>query len=113
MEAYQAMTADTESCPTGRSTQRVRRHRERRRNRHSLFTVEVPQTAIDAAIGRGLLDPASLYEPWVLIQACYANMLSDAALNWLVRNEVIRNEQRADAAAILRSISGWLERLRP
>jgi hypothetical protein len=94
------------------NTLRVRRHRERRRKRHSLFTVEVPQSAIEAAIERGLLERASRTEPWVLIQACYASMLSDAALNWLVRNRIIGNEQRADAAAILRNISNWLERAR-
>jgi hypothetical protein len=95
------------------STLRVRRYRERRRKRHSLFTVEVPQSAIEAAIERGLLvEHASRTEPWVLIQACYASMLSDAALNWLVRNGIIRSEQRGDAAAILRNISNWLERAR-
>jgi hypothetical protein len=82
------------------NTLRVRRHRERRRNRHSLFTVEVPQSAIEAAIERGLLGPESRAEPWVLIQACYASLLSDAALNWLVRNGKIKTEQRADAATI-------------
>jgi hypothetical protein len=99
--------------PVRASTLRVRRHRARRRTRHSLITVEVPEAAIEAAIERGLFDPGSRAEPWVLIQACYATMLSDAALNWLIRNGVIRSEQRADAATILRSISGWLERARP
>ena len=91
------------------NTLRVRRHRQRRRKRVSLFTVEVPQSVIEAAIGRGLLEPGSRAEPWVLIQACYASMLSDAALNWLVQNGVIRSEQRGDAGAILRNISRWLE----
>ena len=113
MEAYQAMTAATEPCPTRRSTERVRRHRERRRNRHSLFTVEVPQSVIDAAIERQLLKPGKRDEAWEVIQACHASLLSDKALDWLIRNGVIRNEQRADAAAILRNISSWLERVRP
>jgi hypothetical protein len=94
------------------NTLRVRRHRERRRKRHSLFTVEVPQSVIEAASERGLLEPGSRAEAWVLIQACYASMLSDAALNWLIRNGVIRSEQHADAATILRNISNWLERAR-
>jgi len=94
------------------NTLRVRRHRERRRKRHSLFTVEVPQSVIEAASERGLLEPGSRAEAWVLIQACYASMLSDAALNCLIRNGVIRSEQRADAATILRNISNWLERAR-
>jgi hypothetical protein len=91
------------------NTLRVRRHRERRRNRHALLTVEVPQSVIDATIERGLLEPGGCAEAWVLIQACYASMLSDAALNWLIRNGIIRSEQRGNAGAILRNISRWLE----
>ncbi len=51
-------------------------------------------------------------EPWAVIQACYAAQLSDATLNWLIDSGVITAEQRADAVAILRSISNWLERAR-
>jgi hypothetical protein len=32
------------------------------------------------------------------------------ALNWLTANGVIATEERANAAAILRGISDWLER---
>jgi hypothetical protein len=93
------------------NTLRVRRHRERRRRRVALFTIEVPQSVIEAAIERGLLEPGRPADQWVLIQACYASMLSDKALEWLIRTGVIRIEQRADAAALLRSISNWLERV--
>jgi hypothetical protein len=51
-------------------------------------------------------------EPWAVVQACYAAQLSDATLNLLIKSCVITAEQRADAVAILRSISNWLERAR-
>jgi hypothetical protein len=41
----------------------------------------------------------------------YACHLSDAALQWLVNNHVIKPEQRGDAGSILRSISIWLEQM--
>jgi hypothetical protein len=92
------------------STLRVRRHRERRRQRMRVLTVEMPEPAIEAAVARGLLKPEDRTEAWPVIQSVYAAQFSDAALDWLVRNEVIKGDQRADAAAILRSISAWLER---
>jgi len=97
--------------PPNFSTERVRRRRERRRNGYCLFTVEVPQNVIDAAIKRGLLDAEDCKTAWKVIQACSASMLSDKAIEWLVRNRVIKSEQRADAVDILRGISIWLERL--
>ncbi len=45
-----------------------------------------------------------------MIQACYAAQLSDAALDWLLRKEILAREQRSDAGAILRAIGAWLER---
>ena len=49
---------DVENVPEPRlaspSTLRVRLHRERRRERLRLLTLEMPETAIDAAIARGL-----------------------------------------------------------
>ena len=104
------MTADTEPCPTGRSTQRVRRHRERRRHGLRLLTVAVPETVIEGAVARGLLASDDGAQPWSVIQGCYASLLSDAALAWLIDNGVIAREQRGDAGIILRSINGWLER---
>jgi hypothetical protein len=47
---------------------------------------------------------------WSVIQGCYAALLSDSALDWLVNGGVIAREQRSDAASILRRISDWLER---
>ncbi len=91
------------------STQRVRQHRERRRNRLRLMTVQMPEAAIEHAISRGLLKPEDRSKPWPVIQACYASWLSDTAMQWLIRNGVINDKERGDAAAILRRISNWLE----
>ena len=100
----------TEPRLTRPSTQRVRRHRDRRRERLRLLTLEMPETAIDAAIARGFLKPEDSTQAWSVIQSVYANQLSDRALNWLTDNAVITAEQRTNAAAILRCISNRLER---
>ena len=92
------------------STERVRQHRERRRNGLRLMTVAMPEANIEHAITRGLLKPEDRTKPWPVIQACYASSLSDKAIQWLIRNGVINGNERGDAAAILRSISKWLER---
>jgi hypothetical protein len=59
--ALQSMTttgADTHVEPrVSASTQRVRLHRERRRKSLRLLMLEMPETAIDAAIARGFLKP--------------------------------------------------------
>jgi hypothetical protein len=95
--------------PVHPSTPRVRRHRERRRDGLRLFTVTIPETVIENAITRGLLAAEDRAEPWPVIQGCYAAQLSDAALDWLAKGGVITDEQRGDAAAIIRGISTWLE----
>ena len=91
------------------STLRARRHRERRRERLRLFTVEVPEDLIEEALDRDLLKPDDRADWWAVIQACYAVQLSDVALNWLTNGGMITREQRGDAVAILHSISAWLE----
>ena len=93
------------------STLRVRRHRERRREGLFSLTVEMSKAGIEDAIARGMLKPD--YDAWDVLDAWYADHLSDAALEWLVSNKVITREQRNDAIAILRSISDWLERAGP
>ena len=86
----------------------MRRHRERRREGICCFTVEMPKADIEDAIARGVLK--SDYDAWNVLDAYYADHLSDAALEWLVANKVIKHEDRSDARAILCSISDWLER---
>ena len=105
-----AIECTAEHRAVSASTLRVRRHRERRRERVRLFTVEVPEAVIDEAIARGLLKPEDRASPWVVLQACNAAQLSDVALDWLIKGGVITREQRTDAIAILRSISDWLKR---
>ena len=94
------------------STQRVQRHRERRRQGMCLITIEMPNAVIEGAIARGLLKREASTEPWSLIECAYASQLSDAAINWLVNNGVIARDQAGDAAVILRAISKWLESAR-
>ena len=83
----------------------MRRHREGLR----LLTLEMPETAIEAAIIRGLLKPEESTQAWSVIDSVYRTQLSDRALDWLTDNAVITTEQRTNAAAILRRISDWLE----
>ena len=107
------MTAGDENLakprPGGPSTLRVRLHRDRRRERLRLLTLEMPETAIDAAIARGFVKPKDSTLAWSVIDSVYRTQLSDTALDWLTDNAVITTEQRTDAAAILRCISNWVE----
>ncbi len=95
------------------STERVRQRRERHRNGLRLMTVAMPEANIEQAISRGLLKPEDRTKPWPVIQACYASLLSETAMQWLVQNGVINGEERGDAATILRRISNWLEQTGP
>jgi hypothetical protein len=101
--------AVTEPHPARPSTQRVRRYRERRREGLRLLMLEMPETAVDAAIARGFLKPEDSTQAWSVIQSVYATQLSERALNWLTDNGVITSEQRTNPVAILRCISDWLE----
>jgi hypothetical protein len=78
------------------STLRVRRHRERRRKGVFCPTVEMYEADIAEAIARGLLKSEG--DAWNVLDAWYAYHLSDAALQWLVDNKVIKPEQRGDAS---------------
>ncbi len=102
--------ASTKAAPRSvkPSTSRVRRYRERRREGICSFTVEMPKADIEDAIARGKLK--SDYDAWDVLDAYYADHLSDAALEWLVANKIIKHEDRNDAVAILRSVGDWLER---
>jgi hypothetical protein len=106
------MSIPTAAPPSVKATTlRVRRHRERRREGLCCFTIEMSKAGIEDAIARGMLKPD--YDAWNVLDAWYADHLSDAALEWLVSKKVITREQRNDAVAILRSISDWLERAGP
>jgi hypothetical protein len=99
----------TATRPVRPSTLRVRRHRERRREGLRLLTLEMPETAIDDAITRGVLKPEDSTQAWSVIQSVYTTQLSERALNWLTDNQVITTEQRTNPVAILRCVSAWLE----
>jgi hypothetical protein len=99
----------TESRPVRPGTLRVRLHHERRREGLRLLTLEIPESAIDAAIARGFIKPEDSNLAWSVIESVYATQLSDRALNWLTDNAVIATEQRTNVAAILRCISNWVE----
>ena len=95
------------TIPVSPGALRVRRYRERRREGIRCLTVEMYEADIAEATARGLLKSDG--DAWNVLDAWYASHLSDAALQWLVDNKVIKPEQRGDAASILRSISAWLE----
>jgi len=99
----------TDIRPERPSTPRVRLHRERRREGLRLLTLEMPESAINAAIARGFLKPEDSTRAWSVIQSVYAAQLSERALDWLTDNAVITTEQRNNPAAILRCISNWVE----
>jgi hypothetical protein len=106
-EAMSNGNATTAPHPVNSSTLRVRRYRERRREGVCCLTVEMCETDIAKASARGLLKSDG--DAWNVLDAWYACHLSDAALQWLVNNKVIKSEQRGDAGSILHSISAWLE----
>jgi hypothetical protein len=99
----------TEPRPLRPSTLRVRLHRERRRDGLRLLTLEMPESAINAAIARGFLKPEDSNLAWSVIDSVYRTQLSDTALDWLTNNAVITTEQRTNVAAILRCIGNWVE----
>jgi hypothetical protein len=72
------MTVSDENVPQPHprpSTLRVRLHRERRRERLRLLTLEMPETAIDAAIARGFLKPEDSNLAWSVIDSVYRTQL--------------------------------------
>ena len=96
---------------SGRLDRAADLHRSRAASRRfALAHARDPETAIEAAILRGLLKPEETTQAWSVIDSVYRTQLSDRALNWLTDNAVITTEQRTNAAAILRRISDWLER---
>ncbi len=64
---------------------------------------------IKEASARGLLAPEECAKPWIVIQACYAAQLSDAALDWLIRKEILTRASRAVMQELSSALSalGW------
>ena len=69
----------------------------------------MPEASIEHAIARGLLKPEDRAEPWAVIQACYASWLSEPAMRRLIQHRLTTEVQRGDTAAMLRSLSDWLD----
>jgi hypothetical protein len=87
----------------------VRLHRERRRERLRLLTLEMPESAINAAIARGFLNLEDSTPSMVSDPKRLRHSSCPRALNWLTKNAVITTEQRTNPVAILRCIGNWLE----
>jgi hypothetical protein len=68
------MTTPSTGAPAARSAaaERMRRHRERRRNGMRCLTIELRETEIDALIREGLLKPETRNDPSAVSDALYA-----------------------------------------
>jgi hypothetical protein len=70
----------TATPPTGEpvarspAAERMRRHRERRRDGLRCLTIELRETEIDALIHRGLLKPETRNDMVPIIKALYAHL---------------------------------------
>jgi hypothetical protein len=62
------------AAPATRSAaaERMRRHRERRREGLRCLTIELRETEIDALVHRGLLKPVTRNDPSAVSEALYA-----------------------------------------
>jgi hypothetical protein len=58
--------------PVTPAAERMRRHRERRREGLRCFVIELRETEIDALIGRGLLRADARSNPTAVCQALYS-----------------------------------------
>jgi hypothetical protein len=65
------MTNDTELTKSP-AAERMRRHRERRRDGLRCLTIELRETEIDALIRKQLLNPETRNNPSAIIDALYA-----------------------------------------
>ena len=62
----------TEPVARSPAAERMRRHRQRRRNRLRCLTIELRETEIDALIRKGLLKPETRNQIYDLQMALYA-----------------------------------------
>ena len=73
------MTANDAVTQTGRlahsaAAERMRRHRQRRRDGLRCLTIEVYETEVDALIQRGLLKPETRNDSLAVIEALYRHL---------------------------------------
>ena len=66
-------TTMTDSVPlASRAAERMRRHRQRRRDGHRCFVIELRETEIDALVNKGLLKQETRNSANAIIDAFYA-----------------------------------------
>jgi hypothetical protein len=69
---FRTLGMTTTSLPTiSPAAERMRRHRERRRNQMRCFIVELRETEIDALVRRGLLNKETRNNAGAVINALY------------------------------------------
>ena len=100
----------TKPRPARPSTLRVRRRRVRLRERLRLLTLEIPVSAVDAAIARGFIKHEDSNLAWSVIDSVYRTQLSDTALDWLTDNAVITTEAPMWLRSSAASAIGWSRR---
>jgi hypothetical protein len=69
---YRPMTHDTEPAACSPAAERMRLHRERRRNGMRCLTIELHETGIDALIREGLLKSETRNDPSAVSDALHA-----------------------------------------
>jgi hypothetical protein len=61
------------------------------------LTIEVYERAVNAAVGRGLLDHGDRDKPWTVTSALFASMFDDYTLDWLRRRGWQGDRGKAEA----------------
>jgi hypothetical protein len=56
------------------AAERMRRHRQRRRNGLRCLTIELYETEVDALIQKGLLNPETRNDSFAVIEALYEHL---------------------------------------
>jgi hypothetical protein len=67
-----AISLNTKPATRSAAAERMRLHRERRRNGMRCLTIELRETEIDALIRKGLLKPETRNDPSAVSDALYA-----------------------------------------
>jgi hypothetical protein len=69
-----AIPPSNESAAPSAAADRMRRHRQRRRDGLRCLVIELRETEIDVLIRKGLLKPETRNEPSAIIDALYAHL---------------------------------------
>ena len=69
-----AFAPTTDAVPRSPAAERMRRSRERRRNRMRCLTIELRETEIDELIRKGLLKSETRNDPRAVRDALYAHL---------------------------------------